>query len=88
MTDPPRPPPIRVVDQFTGRVAPPEKYFAALSEADEFVREVTTLRARTARLDELEEELAEAEATIATLRLALAKAEQERDTLRARTGAP
>lgn len=85
MTDPPRPPPIRVVDQFTGRVAP---YFAALSEADEFVREVTTLRARTARLDELEEELAEAEATIATLRLALAKAEQERDTLRARTGAP
>lgn len=50
-------PPTRLVDQFTGQVAN-AVFFQALSEADEYVREVAAARELQVRVQELEGDLA------------------------------
>jgi chromosome segregation ATPase len=93
-------PNVRRVDMLTGQVAP-TKYFEALSEADNFVREIDDLRELQCRVQELESEntdlserlldLQEAHATtlglLAQARREIARIKSERDTLRAQVSA-
>jgi chromosome segregation ATPase len=91
---------VRTVDALTGQVAP-TKYFQALSEADDYCKELDGLRELQTRLAEVESEntdlserlldLQEAHATtlglLAQARREIARIKSERDTLRAQVSA-
>lgn len=88
-------PAFRAVDALSGEVAKrPSAWWAANSEADEFCRELEGLRELQCRVEDLELELAEEQELRmrlvrknAELKQKLARAESERDTLRAQVSA-